>query len=595
MKQSTQWLRLVPGLIALILSTALWAETFSLPPEGKPLITITAPDGWTSELDEGLLTSEDADNEALAFSMVWEAGSDEKAIRDVKEIIARGTTGVRYSNPRQIETNGLAAVELRAKGKIKDDGTALDIRAIVFPLPHARHGLLIVLVNTDASKGVADAVAGIFRSLKPMVGLAESGPAPDGGEAWVGSRSNTAGGKMAAGEFSIERITALVNSASQGETGGANNDGRAPGDIAPERDDRKTETGKGEAAPGPESAWKVVTETNDVIYSSFLIATATLRLDRKPDPQVLGDSLGMVGVEVKAPRDNCPIVVEISSPDYIQPSRFVGALPRGGETYSVWPVLKYDYGKLLALHQTVPETLTVKLLLDDKPAGEESLRTQLRPINEVLFGFEDEDGVTDMSWTFAAFVNENHPFIDEILREALDLKIVTSFAGYQKNVRGVRNEVKAIWQALQKRGLRYSNIATTSSGEEHIHTQHVRLMGDALKSKQANCVDGSVLLASILRKIGLKVYLVALPGHMLLAADLDEGGDETIGIETTMLDDSTFDEAVREGDREIAEAGDKFEDADNLQYQMIDIEAARKMGVMPISDVASERSDRPTR
>ena len=589
MKRSTQLRRLVPGLMASILSTALWAETFSLPPEGEPLITIKAPDSWTGELDDGLLTIEDPDHEALAFAMVWQAGSDEEAIGDMKEIIAGGATGVRYSDPRPFETNGLAGVEFRAKGKIKDDGTVLDIRAIVFPLPKGRHGVLIVLASRQAGKGVADAVAGIFRSLSPTAGSSESG----GGE-WIGRRSDTEDGETAASGFSIERITALVKAASQGETGRGKNDGRAPEDSTPERDDGKTQAGKGETAPAPGASWKVVTETNDVIYSSFLITTATLRLDSTPDPKVLGDSLGMVGVEVTAPRDNCPIVVEIASPDYIKPSRFVGTLPKAGETYSVWPVLKYDYGRLLALRQTVPETVTVKLFLDDKPAGEESVRTQLRPIDEVLFGFEDEDGVTDMSWAFAAFVNENHPFIDDVLREALDLKIVTSFAGYQKDKRGVRDEVRAIWQALKKRGLRYSNITTTSSGEEHVYTQHVRLMGDALKSKQANCVDGSVLLASILRKIGLKVYLVTVPGHMLLAVDLDEDGDETIGIETTMLDDSTFEEAVREGNKEIADASDKFDDSHNLQYQMIDIQAARKMGVIPISDVASEGAERPT-
>lgn len=595
MKRSTRLLILVLGLMVSVVSAALWAESFSLPPEPEPLITIKAPKGWTSELDEGMLTFEDPDNEALAFSMVWEASTDEKAIQGAKDIIAGGATGVRYSDPRRIDTNGLAAVELRAKGKIKDIGTPLDIRAVVFPLPKRRYGLLIALVSTRASKGVSEAVAGIFRSLRPTSEPTKSSPTPDEGEVRGGGKPNAVVGKTAASEFPLGQVAAIFQSSSQAEIARGNNDVGVPGGTPSEKPGGKTEAGKGDIAPGPRPSWKVVTETNDVIYSSFLIATATLRLDSEPDPKVLGDSIGMVGVEVKAPRDDCPVVVEISSQDYIQPSRFVGALPRGGETYTVWPVLKYDYGKLLALRQTVPETVTVKLSLDGKSIGEESLRAQIRPINEVLFGFEDEDGVTDMSWTFAAFVNENHPFIDEILREALDLKYVTSFAGYQKDAKGVRSEIKAIWQVLKKRGFRYSNITATSSGEEDVYTQHVRLMGDALKTRQANCVDGSVLLASILRKMGLGVYLVTVPGHMLLAVDLDEDGEETIGIETTMLDDSTFEEAVREGSEEIAEARDKFEDPDNLEYQMIDIEEARKMGVIPIKDVASESSGRSMR
>ena len=43
-------------------------------------------------------------------------------------------------------------------------------------------------------------------------------------------------------------------------------------------------------------------------------------------------------------------------------------------------------------------------------------------------------------------------------------------------------------------------------------------------------------MASILRKIGLNVYLVMVPGHCLLAFDLGEDEDDPIlGLETTML------------------------------------------------------------
>lgn len=435
-----------------------------------------------------------------------------------------------------------------------------------------------------------ESVAGIIQSVTPV-----SKPKDDRGES-VGVATASGYSRPTSG-IPFETLTDLVQTDRQSRPSPGTKDGGdhaddGSKDLTPITEEQ-TETGKSDPVLESGRRWEVVTEINDVIYASFLITTATLRLDA--DPLILGDQLGMVGAKIRAPRDNCPVEVEISSPDYIQVSRFVGILPKAGETYGVWPVLKYDYGKLLSLHQTVPETLTVKVVLDGKPAGEESLRMQIRPINEVLFGFEDEDGFTDMSWTFAAFVNENHPFIDEILREALNLGIVSSFAGYQKDPKGVRDEIKAIWQALKKRGFNYSNITTTSSGEDNVYTQHVRLMGEALKTAQANCVDGSVLLASILRKLGLRVYLVAIPGHMFLAVDLDEEGEETIGIETTMLADSTLTEAIREADNQIKAAGDKFEDPDSIEYQMIDIDLARRMGVIPIRDLGSDITTRHAR
>ncbi len=45
-------------------------------------------------------------------------------------------------------------------------------------------------------------------------------------------------------------------------------------------------------------------------------------------------------------------------------------------------------------------------------------------------------------------------------------------------------------------------------------------------------MDGTVLLAAILRKIGLRPCLVHVPGHMFLAVDIDD--ETTIGLETAL-------------------------------------------------------------
>src|SRR2546429_7045198 len=36
-----------------------------------------------------------------------------------------------------------------------------------------------------------------------------------------------------------------------------------------------------------------------------------------------------------------------------------------------------------------------------------------------------------LGWMFAAYVNENHPFSDQLRKEALDAGIVRNFSGYQ--------------------------------------------------------------------------------------------------------------------------------------------------------------------
>ena len=106
-------------------------------------------------------------------------------------------------------------------------------------------------------------------------------------------------------------------------------------------------------------------------------------------------------------------------------------------------------------------------------------------------------------------------------------------------------QVYAVWSVLRRRAVKYSNITTTPGPLERIACQHVRFVDDSITNAQANCVDGSVLLASVLRKIGVEPYLVKVPGHMYLAFSIAEieqpVGDgvarltHLFGLETTMV------------------------------------------------------------
>ena len=47
---------------------------------------------------------------------------------------------------------------------------------------------------------------------------------------------------------------------------------------------------------------------------------------------------------------------------------------------------------------------------------------------------------------FAAYVNEENPMIDKLLREALDTRIVNRFLGYQGGAEVVDRQVYALWE-----------------------------------------------------------------------------------------------------------------------------------------------------
>jgi hypothetical protein len=211
-------------------------------------------------------------------------------------------------------------------------------------------------------------------------------------------------------------------------------------------------------------------------------------------------------------------------------------------------------------------------------------------------------------------VNENHPWIDGLLKEALQTGLVDSFTGYQSgDTDVVMAQVFAIWHTLQRRGIKYSDI-TTNPGSKKVYSQTVRLVEDTVEATQANCVDGSVLMASILRKIGLNVHLVMVPGHCYLAFDTDADGNETVGLETTMLGNDnlkplkevkklpekalkkefnaslkTFQSALEVGTEDFENNAEKFDAEDELDYQLVPISEAREFGIMPLASAKGKK------
>ncbi|MBN2452989.1 MAG: hypothetical protein JXB40_01835 [Candidatus Omnitrophica bacterium] len=340
--------------------------------------------------------------------------------------------------------------------------------------------------------------------------------------------------------------------------------------------------------------WEPLFEMGESIYPSVVISTATLKagLWDDTDRQHMGDPWGLIGAAVRGTENNCPIKVEISGSGFIKPSVFTGTLAEKNTVYCVYPALKYDYEKLLGVKQTVPETISFEVTVGRKPAEERSARVQVRPVNENVFSFMDSSGsANDVSYFFAAYVNENHPFIKKIMKEAIDAGRVDGFSGYQGDGDDVKAEIEAIWDTLRKRGMHYSAMpASADDDDPYIDSQYVRLLGESINYGQANCVDGSVLMASIFRKIGLDVSLVELPDHMFIAVDLDEDGKETIYIETTALGDSTLDEAIEMGNEEYSEVKDKFdsEKEEDQEYNIINVQSARSMGIMPIRDSSAD-------
>lgn len=357
-----------------------------------------------------------------------------------------------------------------------------------------------------------------------------------------------------------------------------------------------------------DTGWKLELGPDATFFPSLVVSVATLRLDVKPDPTELGDQNGLLGVSVVAPRDGAKADVEIVTASLITPSRISVTLPKKGVRYFIYPFIKYNADQMVLIRQPFAETVTGKLSLDGVPQGEKTGRVTVRSINDCLYGYEEDGRWNDTSWLFAAYVNENHPAVEAILKEALTSGHIKSFSGYQGSTEDVQEEVEAIWKALARRRIHYSSISSASAESPNVWSQHVRLLGEALAGRQANCVEGSCLLASVFTKLGLNAALVNLPKHMIVAVDLDEKGEDTLFLETTLLGDadSSFDDAVDEGEKEYDKYKPRLDDDPRVRWRdkrprkkggknedavgQVPIRTARELGILPIREPEADRT-----
>ena len=126
----------------------------------------------------------------------------------------------------------------------------------------------------------------------------------------------------------------------------------------------------------------------------------------------------------------------------------------------------------------------------------------------------DTNDWTDLSRYLAAFVTPHREEVEAFLSEVVAAHYDGELSGYQAGA--VTAQVKAIYDALQDLGVRYVDSTIDFAPDQSASTQRVRLPRETLERSQANCIDGTLLMASLLEAIGVNPALVIVSGHAFL-------------------------------------------------------------------------------
>lgn len=190
----------------------------------------------------------------------------------------------------------------------------------------------------------------------------------------------------------------------------------------------------------------------------------------------------------------------------------------------------------------------------------------------------------DLSPYLGAWVTPNALEVMELLRRAVDLHPQKQVVGYQADRAGVEAQVKAIFQAVKQTQVQYVNsvFCFGRTGGEYI--QRIRLPRETLATRSANCIDGTLLMASLLEAASLNPAIVLVPGHAFLGWEVQKGSNEWDYLETTLVGAGDFELALQVGRARAAQHRAKAaRDGNEKIFRLLPVSALRvNLGVLPM-------------
>lgn len=226
--------------------------------------------------------------------------------------------------------------------------------------------------------------------------------------------------------------------------------------------------------------------------------------------------------------------------------------------------------------------LSVKVEYKD-PAGkthveERSERLSMFGINQFEFSNLTEDEKTD-SWFDT---NNNAPLLAAYVTKIDDP--VKQLAGYISEAAGGvaaagKPEDAIRWMRAAYNMELINNIVyqTPSANSGGSFEQDIKYPRDVLRAKSGTCIDLAILYSALAESVGLKTYLMLVPGHCFSVISIGNG--QSVAVENTGLGGGnnrmSFDQATQYAQKEMQDYMQKG------LYYLIDIDEQQGVGHVP--------------
>jgi hypothetical protein len=312
-----------------------------------------------------------------------------------------------------------------------------------------------------------------------------------------------------------------------------------------------------------------------------------------------GDGSGLVAVRATTdlPRD---LRLTVETEGLAEPAVVDARTLRGGVAVELRPRLAWDASYLRGLGAPRTQALSVRIEVKGLPPEVRELTVRVHPLDDALYYFREGRDRVDLGWVFAAYVDPRDAVVDAVLDLARD---AGAPVGANADTAAAKlDQVRAVWNALEAHGLRYAPGDPALSRGPNIYSQRVRLVADSWAERRANCIDSSVLIASVLERIGIRSFIVLVPQHAFVGFYTGASRARPEFLETTLLGTdarhlpprapSSFDAARTAGRVRYNRIAARLDKAHRPDYALIDIETARAYGIVPLTGRAGAR-ERP--
>ena len=186
-----------------------------------------------------------------------------------------------------------------------------------------------------------------------------------------------------------------------------------------------------------------------------------------------------------------------------------------------FPIPLIDFSSINFTNKTAsPSKLTLELFIagNNAPCDVIELGVWITAPNIFVIAADIDGKVFDFSDALAWLVDSNNEKLEELAHFIIKNTSRRKWGYHKNSPTEIDAQVKDLYDALSKKSIDYisSELLWLSEGNKII--QRIRTPQEILQSDELifNCLDGSILFASILERFSISSLLIIVPGHVIV-------------------------------------------------------------------------------